>query len=239
MTLFAAKSRPLAACGLIASAVALAIAVLPALAQQRERTPLPSEFPLVSDDGDRLPNHTVKLAEPIDKLPGVVVAANPDGKTTVVEFYDLNCPYCRIASTDISDLAAVDPQLRLVLVPYPVLGIPSIAAGRVELAVAKLGTPQQFYDFHRKIYAQRGVTDGTRAIEIARSLGFKDDDLVKLGDSDEVTAIMKAHVALGTKLGLMATPSFIIANVAVLGYPGRSSLQKMIEAAQSCGKIQC
>jgi len=57
-----------------------------------------------------------------------------------------------------------DRNLRLVLVPFPVLGIPSIMAGRVELAVAKLGTPTQFYSFHRKIYSQRGTVDGQRAL---------------------------------------------------------------------------
>ena len=104
------------------------------------------------------------LLGPIDKLPGVVTVGNPNGKTTLVEFYDLNCPYCRIASSDIADMVDLDRELKLVLVPFPVLGIPSITASRVELAVAKLGTPQQFYDFHRKVYAQRGVTDGARAL---------------------------------------------------------------------------
>ncbi len=209
-------------------------------AQGRDRSmQLVSEFPLLSDDGQRLPNHSVKLAGPIDKLPGVVVAANPDGKTTLVEFYDLNCPYCRIASADVADMVAVDPELRLVLVPYPVLGIASIAASRVELAVAKLGTPAQFYDFHRKIYSQRGTTDGLRALDVARGLGFDQRALTKLGDSDEITKIMKAHVALGDALGLAATPAFIIDGVAILGYPGRDELQKIVDASRACGKVTC
>lgn len=208
--------------------------------QARDRTMLSiSQYPLLNDDGQRLPNHSVKLAAPIDTLPGVVVAANPTGTTTLVEFYDLNCPYCRIASADIADMVGVDPQLRLVLVPFPVLGVASIAASRVELAVAKLGTPQQFYDFHQKIYARRGVTDGLQALEVARGLGFDVQALTKLGDSDEITAIMKAHVALGNSLGLAATPSFVIDGVAVLGYPGRDGLQKIVDAARRCGKIVC
>ena len=48
----------------------------------------------------------------------------------------------------------------------------TIAASRVELAVAKLGTPQQFYAFHRKIYALRGTVDGMRALEVAVSVGL-------------------------------------------------------------------
>ena len=209
-------------------------------AQGRDRSmQLVSEFPLLNDDGQRLPNHSVKLASPIDTLPGVVVAANPAGETTLVEFYDLNCPFCRIASADVADMVAVDPGLRLVLVPFPVLGIASIAASRVELAVAKLGTPAQFYDFHRKIYAQRGTTDGLRALDVARGLGIDERSLTKIGDSDEITKIMKAHVALGDALGLAATPAFIIDGVAILGYPGRDGLQKIVDASRTCGKVVC
>jgi len=225
--------------------VAIVIAVLMAwsgiaCAQGRDRSmQLVSEFALRNDDGQRVPNHSVKPAGPIDQLPGVVVAANPEGKTTLVEFYDLNCPYCRIASADVADMVAVDPELRLVLVPYPVLGVASIAASRVELAVAKLGTPAQFYDFHRKIYSQRGTTDGLRALEVARGLGFDDRALTRLGDSDAITKIMKAHLALGDALGLAATPAFIIDGVAILGYPGRDGLQKIVDAARTCGKVVC
>jgi protein-disulfide isomerase len=220
--------------------IALLFVISVALAQTRDRSmQAVSEFPLIGDDGQRIPNHSVTLAKPIDGLPGVVVAANPNGKTTLVEFYDLNCPYCRIASADIADMVDVDQNLRLVLVPFPVLGIASIAASRVELAVAKLGTPAQFYDFHRKIYAQRGTTDGQRALEVAHGLGFDTARLTKLGDSDAVTGIMKDHLMLGNSLGLAATPAFVIAGVAVLGYPGRYRLQAIVDAASTCGKVQC
>lgn len=228
---------------LLSVAVAAAVIALgngQSAAQTRDHAMrLVSEFPLRTDDGQPLPNHRVKLPARIDKMPGVVVAANPTGTTTLIEFYDLNCPYCRIASADIADMVGVDPQLRLVLVPFPVLGVASIAASRVELAVAKLGTPRQFYDFHEKIYALRGVADGLRALEVAHGLGFDVQALTKLGDSDEVTAMMKAHLALGNSLGLAATPSFVIDGVAVLGYPGRDELQKIVDAARSCGKVIC
>jgi len=209
-------------------------------AQQRDRSmQLVQQFPLVGDDGQRVANHAVRLNAPVEELPGVVVAANPAGKTTLVEFYDLNCPYCRIASTDIADMVGVDADLKLVLVPFPVLGIASIAASRVELAVAKIGTPQQFYDFHRRIYAQRGITDGVRALEVAHQLGFSQAALTRIGDSDEVAETMKAHVRLGDSLGLAATPAFIIGDVAVLGYPGRARLQAIVDAAGTCGKVMC
>jgi protein-disulfide isomerase len=224
----------------ILAVVVAAFLQAPASAQERDpSTDVVSEFPLTADNGDRLANHTVKLPGPIDRLPGVVVAANPNGKITLVEFYDLNCPYCRAASTDIADMVDLDPQLRLVLVPFPVLGIPSIQAGRIELAVAKLGTPRQFYAFHRKVYAQRGPMDGNRAFDIARGLGLDAKKLLAVGDSDEVTEQMKNHLQLGNELGLAATPSFIIGGVALVGYPGRYHLQAIVDAMNTCGKVTC
>jgi len=198
-----------------------------------------SELPLVGDDGQRVPNHRVQLPAPIESLPGVVTVANPNGKTTLVEFYDLNCPFCRIASVDIGDMVDTDPQLRLVLVPYPVLGAASVAASRVELAVAQLATPQQFYAFHHKVYAQRGTTDGLRAFQIARELGFDGRAVDSISNSDTVTQTIEGHLALGKALGISATPGFIIGGVAILGYPGRNALQAIIDAVNTCGKVLC
>src|SRR5579862_6032504 len=111
----------------IVLAAGIAVAALlagHAAAQQRDRAMATvAEIPLTGDDGQLVPNHAVKLLGPIDKLPGVVTVGNPNGKTTLVEFYDLNCPYCRVASADIADMVDLDPQLKLVLVPFPVLGI--------------------------------------------------------------------------------------------------------------------
>lgn len=229
------------------AAAALAFALILVLAgighvaaQQRDPSArLVSQYPLVGDDGQRVANHAVKLPGPIERLPGVVTVANPHGKTALIEFYDLNCPFCRIASVDIGDMVETDSDLKLVLVPYPVLGIASIQASRVELAVEKLGTPQQFYTFHRKVYAERGTTDGFRALAIAQSLGLDEHALAAIGDSDQTTGTMKKLVGLGNSLGLSATPSFILGGVAILGYPGRNTLQSLVDAVARCGRVAC
>src|SRR5664279_4448391 len=98
------------------------------------------QYPLKADDGTIISNHQVgrELESQIEKLPGVVIVGNPHGKVTLAEFYDLNCPYCRKAADDIAALVRANSELRLVLVPFPVLGIPSIQGSRVELAVARV-----------------------------------------------------------------------------------------------------
>jgi protein-disulfide isomerase len=197
------------------------------------------DYPLLGDDGQHVSNHTVKMPGSLDQLPGVITVGNRRSKATVAEFYDLNCPYCRRAAADIGDALGRDHELRLLLVPYPVLGVASITAGRVELAVGKLGTPAQFYAFHRKMFARRGPNDGVRALEVAQSLGLDKNRLLALADSDQITETMKALVRLGTALGLQATPSFVVGDAAVLGYPGPHSLAAILTATATCGKVVC
>src|SRR5262245_56085267 len=103
------------------------VVIAPLTAQADE-----GEFPLKADDGTTIANHQVpaKFESKIEKLPGIIIAGNPHGKVTLAEFYDVNCPYCRQASADIDAMLHANAELRLVLVPFPVLGIPSIQGTR-------------------------------------------------------------------------------------------------------------
>jgi len=198
-------------------------------------------YPLKADDGDYVDNHRVpvQLEKQIDKLPGVVIVGNPRGKVTLAEFYDVNCPYCRQASADIDVLLRSQPELRLVLVPFPVLGIPSIQGTRVELAVARLASPEKFYAFHRKLDSVRGVVDGNRALAAAKDVGLDTAEVLKIANEDKLADVMTAHYRLGNSLVIAVTPGFVIKGVAILGYPGAKSLAKMIESVQRCDAVMC
>lgn len=199
------------------------------------------EFPIMASDGTVIANHTVtaELEGQIEKLKNVVVAANPNGKVTLYEFYDLNCPYCRRASSDIDELVRANPNLRLVLVPFPVLGIPSILAARVEYAVIRLATPQDAYKFHRAIYQGRGTIDDARAFAAAQSIGLDAVELRTIASEEAFAKVMTEHVRLGDALGIQATPGLVIKGVAIVGYPGKAALAKVIAAAEKCGKVIC
>ncbi len=198
-------------------------------------------YPLRADDGTTIANHQLPaaLAGQIDKLPGVVVVGNPNGRVTLAEFYDLNCPYCRKAAPEIAELLHVNSELRLVLVPFPVLGIPSIQGSRVELAVARSVPASKFYAFHRTLYGSRGVIDDNRAFAAAKAIGLDIVKLTKIANEDAIGDTMVAHVRLGNALAIQATPGFVIKNVAILGYPGKTALQHIIDAVQRCDAVIC
>ena len=198
-------------------------------------------YPIKADDGEIIANHRVpaEVESRIEKLPGVVIVGNPHGAVTLNEFYDLNCPYCRQASVDIAGLVHSNPELRLVLVPFPVLGIPSIQGTRVELAVARLASAQKFYQFHRELYATRGVIDGNRALAEAKAIGLDVSRVLKIANEDSLAEVMTAHVHLGDALEIQATPGFVIKGVAIVGYPGPKALANVINAVQRCDKVAC
>jgi protein-disulfide isomerase len=200
-----------------------------------------AELPIMADDGTPIANHRVpaEVEAQIEKLNDVVVAANPKGKVTLNEFYDLNCPYCRKASADIDELIKSNPNLRLVLVPFPVLGIPSILGARVECAVAKLATPRQFYKFHRLVYAGRGTIDDKRAFDAAQAIGLDMAKVRQISNSDSFGKDMTAHVHLGDALGIQATPGLVIKGVTIVGYPGKAALTKVIASVERCGAVVC
>ena len=198
-------------------------------------------YPLKADDGQIIANHRVPntLEAGIEKLPGVVVVGNPHGDVTLNEFYDVNCPYCRKASGDIDKLLSSHHQLRLVLVPFPVLGVASIQGTRVELAVARLTSAKNFYKFHRMLDQSRGVVDGTRAMAAAKAIGLDQAKVLKIANEDTLGKIMIAHVQLGDALGIQATPGFVIKGVAIVGYPGPKSLGRIVDAVERCDAVIC
>ena|SRR5579859_396138 len=149
--------------------LAIALCLIAIIARADEGT-----YPIQAEDGTIVANHRVpaELESQIEKLSGVIVAGNPRGAVTLNEFYDVNCPYCRKASADIDAMLRSNRELRLVLVPFPVLGIASIQGTRVELAVARLAPAQTFYKFHRMLDTSRGVVDGNRAIAAAAAVGL-------------------------------------------------------------------
>lgn len=198
-------------------------------------------YPIKADDGETIANHRVpvEIESQIEKLPGIASVGNPHGDVTLVEFYDVNCPFCRAASPDIEAMLKGNPELRLILVPFPVLGIPSIQGTRVELAVARLTSAQNFYKFHRLLDSSRGTVDGSRAITAAQAIGLDPQKVLKIANDDKLADVMTAHLKIGDALAIQATPGFVVKGVAIVGYPGPKAMAGIIAAVEKCGAVIC
>jgi protein-disulfide isomerase len=162
-----------------------------------------------------------------------VVLGNPHGNVTMVEFFDYNCGYCKHALPDMMKLLQSDPNLRFVLKEFPVLGEGSVEAAHVAVA-ARMQDPTgaKYIEFHQKLLGGRGAADKTRALAVAKEVGFDMGRLMKDMDSDEVKTTIAEDMKLADTLGIDGTPSYVVGDELVVGAVGYDDLQKKIAASR-------
>jgi protein-disulfide isomerase len=164
-----------------------------------------------------------------------VVLGNPKGDVTLVEFFDYNCAYCRHAHADMLQLLKDDPNLRIVLKEFPILGDGSVAAAQVAVAVL-LTAPDKYLDFHDELITTPGQVDGAKALAVAADVGLDTDKLKTLAASDEVKANLDEVRDLAGKLDLTGTPSYATKLKVVVGAVGYDQLVQEIKAVRDCSK---
>jgi protein-disulfide isomerase len=202
---------------------------------------MPARYPIKADDGDAIANFDLKpaVSARLDKLPGKVAVGNMNGDVTLMQFYDLNCPYCREAAADIDTLVRSDNKLKLVFVPYAVLSVASVRGAMVEIAAAKQLTPEQYLDFHKRIYANRGTIDGPKVLAAAKDMGLDPERLAGIANTEATLNVLRDNATSGGEAGLAATPAYVIDGVAIVGHPGLKSLQGVVRSVRACGKVVC
>ncbi len=69
----------------------------------------------------------------------------------------------------------------------------------VEVAAAKLLTPEKYLQFHRRIYASRGLIDGPRVLAAAQDVGLDQQQLAAAANTEATLEVLKsnADVRLG------------------------------------------
>lgn len=171
--------------------------------------------------------------------PHDVVAGNPAGDVTLVEFFDYNCGYCRKALIDVQTLIKTDPKLRVVIKDFPVLGPESLEASQVAVAVRQQLKGDKLFEFHQKLLETKGRVNGARAIQVAKDLGADTVKLQKDMASPEVKAALSENRGLGDRLGLSGTPAFIIGDEVIPGAVGVDPIRKTIADVRQCGHASC
>lgn len=181
----------------------------------------------VSDSSDVLFNSTRQ-----------VVLGNPEGKVTLVEFFDYNCGYCKRAHGDMTKLIQENPDLRVVLKEFPVLGQGSVEAAQVAVAVNAVA-PEKYEAFHEALLMQRGQANRETALKAATDLGIAETDITKAGNAELAAETIEEVYSLANRLGLTGTPSYVIGTDVVMGAVGYDELSTKLEAMGVCGQTSC
>jgi protein-disulfide isomerase len=161
--------------------------------------------------------------------PHQVVLGNPNGKVTMVEFFDYNCPHCKDAVSDMLDLLKTDHDLRFVLKEFPILTEGSVEAAHVAVAVRMQDpTGAKYLAFHKELFTSRGMVDQARALSAAKDVGCDMARVKKDMNSDEVKATLAENMKLADALGVNGTPSYVIGDRLLVGQVGVAELQRRI-----------
>ncbi|MFN3233357.1 MAG: DsbA family protein [Alphaproteobacteria bacterium] len=149
------------------------------------------------------------------------VAGNPDGDVTVVEFFDYRCGYCRGAVADLQELLKDDPDVKLVLKDYPVLGPASLFASQASIAAGKQG---KYVEFHWALMEMDEAISEESVMAAAERLGLDLNQLREDMESDEVAEKLGENIELAAALGINGTPNFVIGDQVI---PGAIPLRRM------------
>ena len=135
-----------------------------------------------------------------------------DAKKSVVEFYDYNCPYCRLSLPAVEKFYRQHKSdTRFSFIEFPIKGPDSIVAARVALA-ARL-QPDKYMALHFALMNETDLVNEAMIYADAAKVGL---DMVKLKidmQSPQIDAAIAASKALATRAGIDGTPTFIINGV--------------------------
>jgi protein-disulfide isomerase len=164
---------------------------------------------------------------------------NPAGTATLVEFFDYNCHYCKGALPDVTKLMKGDPNLKLVLKDFPVLGPGSVDAAVVASAARNQLPGDKFWAFHTKLLGMHGPVGKAEALQVAKDLGLDMAKLQKDMDSPEVKAGLQENMKLADALQINGTPTFVVGQDLVVGAVGFDQLKDKVDSVHKCGRAVC
>jgi protein-disulfide isomerase len=180
-----------------------------------------------------------ELAPKIYNSNNQAVVGNPNGKVTLVEFFDYNCSYCKKSLDDVTALIKDNPDLRVVLKDFPVLGPGSVEAAQVATAVRNQISGDKYWAFHRRLLTSRVPASQASALSAAKESGADMDRLAKDMAKPEVHASIEEAMKIADSLSLTGTPSFVLGDDVVVGAVGYDELKAKIDNVRKCGKTAC
>ena len=184
--------------------------------------------------------HVLAEAAPqIFNSPHQTVVGNPNGKITLVEFFDYNCPHCRNIVDDLGRLMKANPDFRVVLKDYPILTPESEEAARVAIALRSQFKADKFWQFHQNLMTSRGLIDKARALAVAKDLGADMTQLNKDLNGAEITATLDEVKMLADALNADGTPTFVIGGAVISGEQNFDQFSALINNMRQCGKASC
>ena len=168
---------------------------------------------------------------------GDPLAGNPQGKVTVVEFFDYQCPHCLDMAPVIESIIKSNPDVRIVFKDFPIRGPMSETAAKAALAANLQG---KYYQLNHALLTskQQPLTEAI-IFTIAQNVGLDVNKLKTDMNSPAIAKQLQANLKLAQDLKLFGTPAIFVGQTSANGNikyaPGQlnqKQLQDLIDQAK-------
>jgi protein-disulfide isomerase len=157
------------------------------------------------------------------------VRGTPDGRVTLVEYGDFQCPYCGDAYPVVRQLLEEFQWLRFVFRHMPLPDLHPRAPAAAEAAEAA-GAQGHFWDMHDRLFEHQHELSDEDLRDHAAQLGLD----VERFDRELREGVHRERVEedyrSGAQSGIPSTPRFFVNGRIHLGSPDEPELRRVIEA---------
>jgi protein-disulfide isomerase len=122
-------------------------------------------------------------------------------------------------------LLAEHPDVRFIFKEFPILGPESSLAAKAGLAAARQGA---YLKFHQALMALSGSITMNAIEELAGKQGLDVSKLKGDMESPEVQSILTRNRELGIKLGVNATPTFVVGSELISGAIDTATFERLV-----------
>lgn len=170
-----------------------------------------------------------------------------DGRVTLVEFSDFQCPFCRLAAFTLKPyLKEFQKNIRFVFMNYPLdnscnPAIPhpmhpvSCMAAKAGICANQMG---KFWEYHDKVFENQKKLSRDTLLKLAPEVGLNQEAFEKCLVSDETAALLKKDIDEGAKLDIRGTPSVYLNGRPLREWPNPDRLRTLLEAEISATSRQ-
>jgi protein-disulfide isomerase len=141
------------------------------------------------------------------------IVVNPNGKVTVVEFFDYRCGYCKLAAPEVVKLIHQNPDIRFVFKQFPIFGEVSDTAAKVALTPAAKPKALELY----QSWMGEKALDDTLLDRDLTVAGIDPAQARKASNDPAIERQILDTRALATSLKIEGTPAFIVGDTMIPG----------------------
>ena len=150
-----------------------------------------------------------------DKM--VPVRGKRSAKHYLIEFYDVNCGYCKIVRPLIKELFEKN-DIAIYYVEFPILSPLSVRAAALALALYQ-ENPEQYLAYQETVMTSKERIETEEQLQnifTAAGANFKKLDQ-KTKDNAEIQEALRKNMELGQAIGVQGTPFFILDGMVIRG----------------------